>query len=60
MAILAGGTGTRFWPASRDILQKPFLPINGSEPLVYETYRRLAPLVGSEFPLFRRKDKKLN
>jgi mannose-1-phosphate guanylyltransferase len=48
IAILAGGSGTRFWPASRETLPKQFLPINGSEPLIYETYRRIAPLVGDE------------
>lgn len=44
--IMAGGRGTRFWPASRERLPKQFLPAAGSESLLTRTGRRLAPLVG--------------
>jgi mannose-1-phosphate guanylyltransferase len=48
--ILAGGSGTRFWPASRRQLPKQLLPLGGrpDEPLIAATLRRLAPLVPVE------------
>lgn len=45
VVIMAGGSGTRFWPASRARLPKQFLSITGSRPLIEETYLRVAPLV---------------
>ena len=42
--ILAGGYGTRFWPASRRARPKQFLPLLGRESLLQQTYRRLAKL----------------
>ncbi|MGH8459648.1 MAG: sugar phosphate nucleotidyltransferase, partial [Nevskiales bacterium] len=42
--ILAGGYGTRFWPASRRARPKQFLPLLGRESLLQQTYRRLARL----------------
>ncbi len=45
IAIMAGGSGTRFWPASRARLPKQFLNITGPRPMIEETYLRLAPLV---------------
>lgn len=46
--ILAGGTGTRFWPASRRARPKQFLAIAGSDPLLAVTRARLAGLVPDE------------
>jgi mannose-1-phosphate guanylyltransferase len=44
--IMAGGAGTRFWPASRQRRPKQLLPLGGAdEPLLGATVRRLAPLV---------------
>jgi len=42
--ILAGGYGTRFWPASRRARPKQFLPLAGKESLLQQTYRRVARL----------------
>jgi mannose-1-phosphate guanylyltransferase len=43
--IMCGGSGTRFWPASRERRPKQFLNITGKGPLVVETCDRLRPLV---------------
>lgn len=42
--ILAGGAGTRFWPASRATRPKQLLPLVGGEPLITATARRVLPL----------------
>lgn len=47
-AILAGGSGTRFWPASTRRLPKQLLPLTGGAPLLRETVDRLAGLVPPE------------
>ena len=44
--ILAGGAGTRFWPASRVKRPKQLLPLTGSRPLIVETIDRILPLTG--------------
>ncbi|AUX38360.1 MULTISPECIES: mannose-1-phosphate guanylyltransferase [Sorangium] len=44
--ILAGGAGTRFWPASRAARPKQLLPLLGGEPLITATARRVLPLCG--------------
>ncbi len=48
--IMAGGAGTRFWPASRSLRPKQLLPLAGDsdEPLLAATVRRLAPLVTAD------------
>ncbi len=38
--IMAGGSGTRFWPASRERLPKQFLPITGARTMLEETLDR--------------------
>jgi mannose-1-phosphate guanylyltransferase len=45
--IMAGGAGTRFWPASRSRRPKQLLPLAGGseETLLAATVRRLSPLV---------------
>jgi mannose-1-phosphate guanylyltransferase len=44
VVIMAGGSGTRFWPASRKDNPKQFLNISGKDPMVVETCNRLKPL----------------
>lgn len=46
--ILAGGAGTRFWPASRSLRPKQLLPLVGHDPLILQTAHRVLPLVGWE------------
>ena len=43
--IMAGGSGTRFWPASRESLPKQFLPITSNKSMLAETIERIAPLI---------------
>ncbi len=42
--ILAGGVGSRLWPASRALHPKQFQPLHGSESLFAQTLRRLEGL----------------
>lgn len=46
--VMAGGSGTRFWPASRKSLPKQFLPISGSKVMIRDTVDRLKGLVPME------------
>jgi len=46
--ILAGGSGSRLWPLSRQQLPKQFLHLNGENSLLQETIERLNPLIGKE------------
>ncbi len=43
--ILAGGSGTRFWPKSRTNLPKQFLVLQGTQSLLQDTLQRIALLV---------------
>lgn len=43
--IMAGGSGTRFWPLSRKSLPKQFLNLTGKDSMVNETIDRLAPVI---------------
>ncbi len=43
--VMAGGSGTRFWPASRRALPKQFLRVAGERSLLAETCARLEGLV---------------
>lgn len=42
--ILAGGSGTRFWPRSRRKLAKQVLALDGKETMIQKTVERLLPL----------------
>jgi mannose-1-phosphate guanylyltransferase/mannose-6-phosphate isomerase len=44
--ILAGGEGTRFWPASRPDRPKQLLPLGSTRPLIRDTVERAERLVG--------------
>jgi mannose-1-phosphate guanylyltransferase len=46
--IMAGGSGTRFWPLSRRSRPKQFLPIATPRPMIVETVERLLPLLPYE------------
>ncbi len=46
--IMAGGSGTRFWPASRRDRPKQLLPIGGDKALLVQTSERLLPLIPPE------------
>ncbi len=46
--IMAGGTGSRFWPRSRRSEPKQFLPLVGEKTLLVETVERIEPLIPLE------------
>lgn len=46
--ILAGGSGTRFWPLSRETCPKQMLKIVGEDSLLRQTVRRIQEFVPSE------------
>ncbi|APE32102.1 mannose-1-phosphate guanylyltransferase/mannose-6-phosphate isomerase [Halomonas aestuarii] len=42
--IMAGGSGSRLWPLSRQLRPKQFLPLTGEDSMLQETLKRLAPV----------------
>lgn len=42
--IMAGGTGSRLWPLSRDLMPKQFLKLNGADTMLQATVKRLQNL----------------
>ncbi|MGH9382044.1 MAG: mannose-1-phosphate guanylyltransferase [Thermoanaerobaculia bacterium] len=46
--ILAGGSGTRFWPVSRALRPKQFLSFDADRSLLQQTVDRIAPVAGVE------------
>jgi mannose-1-phosphate guanylyltransferase len=46
--ILAGGIGSRFWPASTPSRPKQLLPLGSEQPLIRDTVERILPLVPAE------------
>ena len=49
--ILAGGSGTRLWPLSRDSTPKQFISLRGERSLLQETVARLDGLEDAAAPL---------
>jgi len=46
--ILAGGSGTRFWPRSRKTRAKQVLALDGERTMIQQTVERLSPVVGAD------------
>jgi len=46
--VLAGGSGTRFWPRSRRAHAKQVLALDGERSMIQQTVERLKPLVTTE------------
>ncbi len=46
--ILAGGSGTRFWPRSRRAHAKQVLALDGERSMIQQTVERLKPLASLE------------
>lgn len=46
--IMAGGRGTRFWPASTEKKPKQFLSLTTETTMIQETVKRLLPLIDME------------
>jgi len=46
--IIAGGSGTRFWPKSRENLPKQLLNISGQETLIQNTVSRISSIISAE------------
>ena len=44
--IMAGGSGTRFWPFSRQAMPKQFLTLFGDRSLIQQAYDRIGSLLG--------------
>ncbi|MFH1897127.1 MAG: sugar phosphate nucleotidyltransferase [Candidatus Desantisbacteria bacterium] len=46
--IMAGGSGTRFWPVSRQSIPKQCLHITGGNSMIQKTVERLLPIIDSD------------
>lgn len=46
--LLAGGSGTRLWPVSRELFPKQLVNFIGTDSLVQATIKRLVPLLDTE------------
>ncbi len=46
--LLAGGTGTRLWPVSRQLYPKQLVKFMGDDSLVQSTIKRLSPVMDTE------------
>jgi mannose-1-phosphate guanylyltransferase len=46
--ILAGGSGTRFWPRSRKASAKQVLALDGDQTMIQQTLERLLPVTAAE------------
>jgi mannose-1-phosphate guanylyltransferase/mannose-6-phosphate isomerase len=46
--LLAGGTGTRLWPVSRQLYPKQLVKFIGDDSLVQSTIKRLSPVLNTE------------
>src|SRR5580658_8255638 len=46
--ILAGGSGTRFWPRSRRSRAKQVLALEGERTMIQETLARLSPIAAAK------------
>ncbi len=48
IVIMAGGSGTRFWPLSREAMPKQLLRIDGGETLIQQTIARVRPIIAPD------------
>ncbi len=48
IVIMAGGSGTRFWPLSREAMPKQLLRIDGGKSLIQHTIARVRPFIQSD------------
>jgi mannose-1-phosphate guanylyltransferase/mannose-6-phosphate isomerase len=46
--LLAGGTGTRLWPVSRELYPKQLVKLTGDDSLLQATIKRLSPVLNPE------------
>ncbi len=54
--IMAGGSGTRLWPLSRELYPKQFLALTSEQTMLQATVSRFAGLEGAENPIVLCKD----